>query len=65
MAEKRIHYCKSLKKTGKPIIVLDTSTGKEKNVKSIKGFGYWEVKYNNARGKEKRRGATTTLRVWT
>ncbi len=61
---KRIHYCKSLLKTEKPIIVLDEETGKEINTGKIEGYGHWKVEYNNAKGKERRRGATTILEVW-
>ena len=59
-----IHYCKSLKKTGKPIIVIDRDTGKEINTDKIEGYGHWKVEFNNASGKAKRNGATTMLVVW-
>ena len=61
---KRIHYCKSLLKTQKPIIVLDVESNKETNTDLVEGYGYWRVKYQNAKGKERRRGATTILEVW-
>lgn len=61
---KRIHYCKSLKSTGKPIIVNDIDNGKVTNVSKVKGFGHWEIEYNNAKSSEKRSGATTILKVW-
>lgn len=60
----RIHYCKALKKTGKPIIVYNVITGKQITTANIEGFGHWRVKYGNAEGAEKRRGATTILEVW-
>lgn len=60
---KRIHYCKALLQTGKPIIVLDTETKKETTVKDIKGFGHWKMSFNNATGKEKQRGARVVLIV--
>ena len=63
-ALKRIHYCKSLLKTKKPIIVLDKETGNEINTNLIEGYGHWRVKFDNAQGKERRRGATTVLEVW-
>lgn len=58
-----IYYCKSLKKTGKPIVVkFDTM---EYNVKQIR-FNDVDIKmkFNNARGKAKRSGATTVLEVY-
>lgn len=61
---KRIYYCKSLKPTGKPIIVKDLENGKTTNVVKIKGHGDWEVEFNNANPSEKRSGATTILKVW-
>lgn len=60
---KQIYYCKSLKKTGKPIVVLDLDTGKEKTVSKIQGNGRWKVEFKNAIGKAKRSGATTMLVV--
>jgi len=60
---KRIHYCKGLLATGKPIIVFDETTHKEKNVKSISGYGKWSMSFNNAIGKEKQRGARVVLLV--
>ena len=59
---KRIYYCKALKKTGRPIVVLDGD--KEKTVKQISGFGHWRVKFNNAGAKVKSRWVTTVLEVW-
>jgi hypothetical protein len=61
----RIHYCKALKKTGKPIIVLDTDSGQEYNTDSIelKNVNI-RVQFNNAKGKERKRGATTILEVF-
>ena len=56
----RICYCKSLKKTGKPIIVTDMDTKKETHTDKIKGYGHWRVTYSKAT----RRGATTILEVW-
>lgn len=62
---KRIHYCKSLKKTGKPIIVLDTDTNKEYNTDLIEMRNVnIRVAFNNSKGKESRRGATTILEVF-
>ncbi len=61
---KRIHYCKSLLKTGKPIVVMNLDTGKEINTNQIQGKSNWRIKFQNAIGKEKRRGATTILEVW-
>lgn len=61
---KRIHYCKSLKNTGKPIMVNDIDSGKVTTVKKVSGYGHWEIEYNNAKGSEKRSGASTILKVW-
>lgn len=61
----RIHYCKALKKTGKPIIVKDMDSGKETNRKSIRLNNVNIVmRFENAKGKEKKRGATTVLEVY-
>jgi len=60
----RIYYCKSLKKTGKPIVVENINTKKTRTTGMIQGYGHWKVEYNNAKGKSKRSGATTTLLVW-
>lgn len=60
---KQIYYCKSLKRTGKPIVVIDLETGKETHVNKIEGHGNWKVEFKNATGKAKRSGATTMLLV--
>jgi len=62
--KQKIHYCKSLKNTQKPIVVLDVATGKEITTDKVEGYGHWRVVFNNATGKAKRSGATTVLEVW-
>lgn len=67
---KTVHYCKGLKKTGKPVIVGSktgeksvrkwTWEGKDKNNKPIR----MEIEYGNSNGKAKSRGATTVLKVY-
>lgn len=66
-----IHYCKSLKKTGKPIIITNKIN---KNTKSV---GHWkrkfelkdgsiielDMKFSNSTGKAKKQGANTILNV--
>lgn len=62
---KRIYYCKSRKKTGKPIVVQDMETGKETYRKRIKLNNVnIEMKFGNSRGKAKSRGSTTVLEVY-
>lgn len=56
----KIYYCKSLKKTGKPIVVEscgDELTTNDVILVNISG----RIKFNNSNGKGKRRGATTCL----
>lgn len=60
---KRIYYCKALKKTGKPIVVVDDK-GKSTTTNLIEGYGHYRVAFNNATGKAKASGATTILEVW-
>jgi|APSaa5957512535_1039671.scaffolds.fasta_scaffold49648_3 hypothetical protein len=73
-----LHYCKSLKKTGNPIVLrtinLDTSpsltakkalSSEEDNIHSFKYTGMCEIEvvFNNADGKAKRAGATTIMEL--
>lgn len=65
MNNKRIHYCKGLKKTGKPIVVIDLINDTTSNTDKIEGFGHWRVQFNNAKlRREKRSEVTTVLEVW-
>ena len=63
-ADVRVHYCKSKKSIGTPIVVnpkdseeYDTDNFEMKNVDV-------RVKFNNAVSKEKSSGATSILEVW-
>ena len=68
---KTVHYCKTDKKTGKPIIVTDIINNKYKNVNkwSMDLFDEnykpvrIEVEFNNSTGKAMRQGATTVLKI--
>jgi hypothetical protein len=63
--KQQIYYCKSLKKTGKPIIVKDLETGKETTTDEIEMKNVnIKIKYGNSKGKAKASGATTVLEVW-
>lgn len=63
-ADVRIHYCKSKKHTGKPIVVNPTGS-EEYDTDSIELSDVnIRVKYNNAVSKEKSSGATSILEVW-
>jgi hypothetical protein len=61
----RIHYCKAQKSSGKPIMVTELGHAEyqtdciELNNVNIR------VKFNNSNSKEKSRGATSILEVWT
>ncbi len=65
-----LHYCKSKKSTGKPIIV--TKDNKQKFVKTWERTLYNEagdevlirMQFNNSEGMAKRQGATTVLQIW-
>lgn len=61
---KRIFYCKSLKKTNKPIIVRDMDNNTEYTTDEVvmKNVDIRMV-FNNAQGREKRSGASTILEV--
>ena len=72
----KLHYCKSDKKSGKPIILrtinLDTNPSIKKslsqtteNIRSFKYTGYCELEmqFNNADGMANRSGATTILEL--
>ena len=66
-ADVRIHYCKSKKHTGKPIIVnrLTEDGSDQYDTDSIEMSDVnIRVKYNNAVSKEKSSGATSILEVW-
>ena len=63
-ADVRIHYCKSKKHTGKPIVVNPTGS-EQYDTDSIELSDVnIRVKYNNAVSKEKSSGATSILEVW-
>lgn len=65
-----LHYCRSKKSTGKPIIV--TIDNKRKFVKKWERIFYNEagdevlvrMAFNNSEGMAKRQGATTVLQIW-
>ena len=62
--KKDIYYCKSLKKTGKPIIVYDHEKKSEKHTSRVRFKNVnIEMTFMNSKGRAKRRGATTILRV--
>jgi len=62
---KRLYYCKALKHTGKPIVVYDCETGKEKTTDKVEYTNcHMKMEFNNSTGSIKRRGATTILEVW-
>ena len=58
-------YCKARKREGNPITVIDLDTDKEKHTDSIilKNVNI-RMRFNNAKGKAKKSGATTVLEVW-
>ena len=66
-----IHYCKSLKSSGKPIIITDLETKEERHVSKWSRRFFddsgdaWKVgmRFNNSKGKAKSSGATTVLYV--
>lgn len=61
---KIIYYCKALKSTGKPIIVYDCDTGKERYTDKVQLTNCSiNMNFKNSKGKAKRRGATTVLEV--
>jgi len=61
---KIIYYCKSLKKTGKPIVVYDCDTKKTRYTNKFNLTNCTvKMEFNNSKGKAKRRGATTVLDV--
>ena len=68
---KTIHYCKADKKTGKPVVITDKD-GNMKNVKKWVWQGLdhsgkavrFEIEFNNSKGKAKKSGATTVLKVY-
>lgn len=68
---KTIHYCKTQKSSGKPIVVTDVINKKYKNVHkwSMDLFDEnnnpvrIEVEFNNSTGKAMRQGATTVLKI--
>ncbi len=62
----RIWYNRSLKKTGKPIMVEDTKTGKVQTRARIEfaNPAIVKVRYKNAVGKAKRCGATTVMEIY-
>ena len=67
-----LYYCKALKKTGEPLVTTyhwkDGSKEEVRGHKSLylKGeqIDRLEVVYNNAKGKARRSGATTVLKVF-
>jgi hypothetical protein len=63
-ADVRIHYCKSKKHTGKPIIVNPTGSEQYDTDNIEMSDVNIRVKYNNAVSKEKSSGATSILEVW-
>jgi len=63
-ADVRIHYCKSQKSSGKPIMVKEIGRDEYQTDDIVLHNVSLRVKYNNAIGKEKSRGATSILEVW-
>jgi len=66
-----LHYCRSKKSTGKPIIVTEAGK-KRKFVKMWQRTLYntagdevlIRMAFNNSEGMAKRQGATTVLQIW-
>jgi hypothetical protein len=63
-ADVRIHYCKSQKHTGKPIMVNELGKDEYNTDNIVYNNVNIRVKFNNSIGKEKSRGATSILEVW-
>lgn len=58
-----VYYCKSLKTTGKPLVVtLENGDVVNTNDFSMTNVDI-RIKFNNAKGKAKRSGATTVLEI--
>ena len=65
-----IHYCKALKKTGKPIVLTYKNGTVLYTNRWVRTYydhegNEWRfiIKFNNSKGKAKRSGATTVLQV--
>ena len=63
-AQYTIYYCKSKKKTGKPLVISNGTEEITTHKVRLCGIGSAEMEFNNAEKVAKRRGATTTLRVY-
>ena len=61
----KLYYCKSLKSTGKPIVIVDMKTGKSTTTDKIV-FDNVNIRmsFNNSTGDAKKSGATTVLEIW-
>jgi len=63
-------YCKSLKKTGKPIIIQKNGKSRTSNRFELNLFDRdgkpvkIKMNFKNSTGKAKKQGATTVLQVW-
>lgn len=61
----KVWYCKSLKKTGKPIILQDLVKNLQVNTEIVEFKNVdIRIEYNNSTGKAKKSGATTVLEVF-
>jgi hypothetical protein len=63
-ADVRLHYCKSQKSSGKPIMVTELGKEEYQTDNFIMKNVNVRVKFMSARGKEKQRGATSILEIW-
>ena len=61
---KQLYYCKSLKSSGKPIVVRDMETKEEYTTDLVEYKNVnIRMKFNNSTGKAKASGATTVLEI--
>jgi len=60
-----VYYCRSLKHTGKPIMVLNVNSKKLRSTNRVT-FNNVDIRmvFNNSTGKAKRSGATTVLQIF-
>lgn len=59
------YYCKALKDTGKPIVIIKKGKKSTNTNKLVMKNINIKMKFNNARGKAKKSGATTVLEITT
>lgn len=61
----KLYYCKSLKSSGKSIVVVDVGSGKTWNTDHIQMDNVSiRMSFNNADWQAKRSGVTTILEIW-